>query len=289
MAFWTWGRELEESFDNANNQKLSRIIVNSTPSDPIKVALPSSPMTGHVDEELELHTVLEGQSDPQEEEVDQELNDQSDLYLKKPDGDLLKLERIPVMAIFHRNDSAGKGVPHSFASFLQRYPALPQVVVSTFSPSPDPDVLTSAPDLPVHSSRRYPLRTPRRPVHHQQSAIRPRLLHHHNAVSLALSQILTYTSDSSQDGIPRSRSTLCLRDPPNPHRPGSSLFILNHSHRSHPSRERDDDARRSVILAHLADDSLEGVVVGEAAPGGGGVWPSEGGLPRSRKRTGRCE
>lgn len=129
MAFWTWGRELEESFDNANNQKLSRIIVNSTPSDPIKVALPSSPMTGHVDEELELHTVLEGQSDPQEEEVDQELNDQSDLYLKKPDGDLLKLERIPVMAIFHRNDSAGKGVPHSFASFLQRYPALPQVVI----------------------------------------------------------------------------------------------------------------------------------------------------------------
>ena len=33
------------------------------------------------------------------------------------------------MAIFHRNDAANRGVPHSFVSFLQRYPALPEIVV----------------------------------------------------------------------------------------------------------------------------------------------------------------
>ncbi len=137
MVFWTWGRELEDSFDDANTQRLSRLIVSSPDPDahphPARLQLPSSSKAeGKVelsDDGIELSAALNTlQSEPEpEDELD------SDLYLRTSSGELLKLERIPVMAIFHRNDSAGKGVPHSFASFSQRYPALPQVVVSISS------------------------------------------------------------------------------------------------------------------------------------------------------------
>ena len=129
MCFWSWGRELEDKFDDANTQKLSRVIVKPSQSQPVEHALPSSPEMGHSSGEIELSTMLGSQYDEPASKHHSEYLKDSDLYLKRPDGDMMKLERIPVMAVFHRNDAAGKGVPHSFASFLQRYPALPQVVV----------------------------------------------------------------------------------------------------------------------------------------------------------------
>ena len=43
--------------------------------------------------------------------------------------DRKELVRIPTCAVFHKF-AAGKGVPHSFAEFIRRWPALPQIVVS---------------------------------------------------------------------------------------------------------------------------------------------------------------
>ena len=109
MIFWAWAHGLEDAFDNANTQRLDRVLVTRHPD------AQSPKMNG---DEIEMMQVLSAA------EIE-------GVWLKKGDG-LVELSRIPVMAIFHRNDEAGKGVPHSFASFLQRYPALPEVVVSSF-------------------------------------------------------------------------------------------------------------------------------------------------------------
>lgn len=124
IVFWTWGRELEASFDDANTQKLSRVIL-SVP----RTRLSLEPVRSRSDDgepQAGLETYAASQNNHDDLEVTVE---ETDHYLSRASGDLIKLERIPVMAIFHRNDSAGRGVPHSFASFLHRYPALPQVVV----------------------------------------------------------------------------------------------------------------------------------------------------------------
>ncbi len=141
MVFWSWGRELEDSFDDANTQKLSHIIVTSsssstsahTPTSRLPISTPHRKVVGHEEDEIEGMVVHDPNHDldSESEARHDENHIESELYLRKSDSSkLLKLQRIPVMAIFHRNDSAGRGVPHSFASFLQRYPAVPQVVVS---------------------------------------------------------------------------------------------------------------------------------------------------------------
>lgn len=118
MVFWTWGRGLESAYDNANIQKLTRLI-GKGPTPP-KLLLPSSP-NPDLAPVPEIH-------DPEEDVNENERDVQ--LFLHQSSGEHLKLERIPVLAVFHRNDAAGRGVPHAFVSFLQRYPALPQAVVS---------------------------------------------------------------------------------------------------------------------------------------------------------------
>ena len=184
MCFWSWGRELEDTFDDANTQKLSRVIVKSSQSRSVEHVLPSSPKTGHSSEEIELSTILGGQYDEPASGHQSENQVESDLYLKRSDGELLKLERIPVMAVFHRNDAAGKGVPHSFASFLQRYPALPQVVVCHLIDLGHMNSALTAPsDFLIHASCRRSSCSPRRPLYSLQSPFRPRLLRGYHEVS----------------------------------------------------------------------------------------------------------
>jgi len=127
MIFWTWGRELEDSFDDVHTQKLGRILVQSEPDTTHGNGHSLPPKDEHEITAV-LSRAIDGGSGASSESESEQLV--PELYLRKTNGELLKLDRIPVMAIFHRNDSAGKGVPHSFASFLQRYPVLPQVVVS---------------------------------------------------------------------------------------------------------------------------------------------------------------
>ena len=43
----------------------------------------------------------------------------------------VELARLPICAVFHRL-TTGRGVPHSFASFIRQWPALPRVVVRSF-------------------------------------------------------------------------------------------------------------------------------------------------------------
>jgi hypothetical protein len=165
--FWTWGRELEDRFDDANTQNLNRIIVKSDASNnpAIKIGRAETP-------EIDMAG--------QEEVAD------SRLYLRRTDNSLLELQRIPVMSIFHRNDTAGKGVPHSFAGFLQRYPALPEVVVG--SVYRDSTHGANELGLPVDSRGGYPARRPRRALHRFQSPLPPRFLHSHHAYGLPRSR-----------------------------------------------------------------------------------------------------
>lgn len=128
MVFWTWGRELEDSFDDANTQKLSRVITSDAQENSLR--LPSSPLTQSDADHAPRDEISSAPIAKAEDSQMQEETKGSELYLRRPDASLLKLARIPVVAIFHRNDSAGRGVPHTFVSFLRQYPALPQVVVS---------------------------------------------------------------------------------------------------------------------------------------------------------------
>ncbi|ORY35332.1 potassium transporter-domain-containing protein [Naematelia encephala] len=109
IVFWSWCRQLEDTFDDANTQKLSQVI---------------SAASSFQHEEFEIGDTRHPSPTPGTSTPNGEL------YLRKRHGSSdTPLAKIPVMAIFHRNDSTGRGVPHSFASFLQRYPALPAVVI----------------------------------------------------------------------------------------------------------------------------------------------------------------
>ncbi|WVQ71165.1 potassium uptake protein [Cryptococcus sp. DSM 104548] len=126
MVFWAYCRILESSFEETNSQRLTRLLIpmSQGPSElqftaPLSTA--SGFASGNDDADIGL-TFFEPTGTEREEEGPK------DLGLVLPTGEIRGLTRVPVMAVFHRNE-AGKGVPYSFAKFLSHYPALPSVVV----------------------------------------------------------------------------------------------------------------------------------------------------------------
>ena len=108
MSFWHWGRTLEDKFDQNNTQRLGQVI--------------SSNLEADVDVDGDGPVAATSSSSSSGERVHK-------VYVERGHGNVTELGRIPVIALFYRNDSAGRGVPHGFASFVRRYPALPQVVI----------------------------------------------------------------------------------------------------------------------------------------------------------------
>ncbi|GFZ49919.1 hypothetical protein JCM24511_07322 [Saitozyma sp. JCM 24511] len=129
MVFWSWARELEDSFDDSNAEKLSRIITRRALDEKAPLRKPAVNETEGVSND-DLHLSHSVEADAENELSTQgSEHDIPPLYLRAVTGESTVLTRIPVMAIFHRNDAANRGVPHSFVSFLQRYPALPDIVI----------------------------------------------------------------------------------------------------------------------------------------------------------------
>jgi hypothetical protein len=120
MSFWAWGREQEQKFEDSNTENLNRVIIRQ--SSLSSSHQPKASTTTKTD-------ISPVQPNDIQMEMDTEEDQGDSLWLAASGDHGVKLERIPLMAVFHKNDSAGRGVPHSFASFLRRYPALPQVVV----------------------------------------------------------------------------------------------------------------------------------------------------------------
>lgn len=114
MMFYSWASELVSNFDAANRIPLSNLL---------SVAPPRSPATG---EFRPLNSLTEDEHEAalyaQAHDVD------SDLILHSLDGSEKRVRRMPVAAVFWKT-SGGSGVPHAFAHFLTKYPAVPQIVV----------------------------------------------------------------------------------------------------------------------------------------------------------------
>jgi KUP system potassium uptake protein len=108
MSVWAWCRQLEDKFEQNNHVNLRSVL---------------SQYQGPVDTNHVLTSIKDEMAFSTSQAV----------MLKQSDDSDQQLPRIPITAIFYRNDSAAKGVPHSFVTFLRRYPALPQVVVSASS------------------------------------------------------------------------------------------------------------------------------------------------------------
>ncbi len=142
MVFWSWGRGLEDTFDDAHHRKLTSLIVYDRDESKGELhQLASSPAaqpTELLDEDKTVHLPAVhalGKRNNQDDNADSATPapQNSQLYFKKDSGDLVPLQRIAVMSVFHKNTLSGQGVPHTFAAFLQRYPALPEVVVSNIA------------------------------------------------------------------------------------------------------------------------------------------------------------
>jgi KUP system potassium uptake protein len=143
MILWTWGRELEDSFDTENKRNLSRIIFRryspSALSDEAKKARgdfppPAFKLVPLPEEDepsiLGLEETDEIPPHPQNHHgTILTLEEESALFIRGQSGDLVELQRIPTLAIFHKTTD-GKGTPFAFNVFMRQVPALPRVVVS---------------------------------------------------------------------------------------------------------------------------------------------------------------
>ncbi|KAK7685859.1 hypothetical protein QCA50_011206 [Cerrena zonata] len=131
MTFWTWGRELEDDFDNHNRRNLRDIIIKRDiqhPGQPASsfqysigpTSLPESSMTSQDGEQRmdEMYYVVDRRASLDEEKG----------ALRPEDMKLKALARIPTCAVFHKL-TPGQGVPHSFVGFFRQWPALPRVVI----------------------------------------------------------------------------------------------------------------------------------------------------------------
>jgi KUP system potassium uptake protein len=153
-------QELEDSFDQENKKKLTRVVFNE-----------NSGRDSHVD-----HTTLDKKITFEAEEsrgrshspvfiaelskasassrrqLDSGLHQDElgALYVRRSESDqLLKVERIPSLAIVHKL-SEGKGVPHAFSVFVRQFPALPRVVVSHPSLDPIRYTFAESPAIEIH-------------------------------------------------------------------------------------------------------------------------------------------
>jgi hypothetical protein len=150
MAGWAWGRSLEDGFEQSNHVDLRSILSHTSDHDDM---LPSLSKAGSIS--LSVQAVV----------------------LKHTDEPDQTVPRIPIAAIFYRNDSAARGVPHSFVSFLRSYPALPQIVVSRELRS------TLTPDLPHYDRVRRRACPGYRPIHRPQGPGCTGVLYGHYEVS----------------------------------------------------------------------------------------------------------
>ncbi|KAF9077481.1 potassium transporter [Rhodocollybia butyracea] len=115
MVFWTWAKGLEDTFDGANRQNLRRFIWQE---DKINFHKDNGGNEEIIEEdhqpEVTYYYVPTQRFSTKQEEA---------LAIEKRE-----LIRIPTMAIFHKF-TVGRGVPHTFISFIRQWPALPQVMV----------------------------------------------------------------------------------------------------------------------------------------------------------------
>jgi KUP system potassium uptake protein len=132
MVFWTWAKGLEDEFDGANRRNLRHFIskvISEKPVSPPPQHLVSSGGIEFVEEYLA--AALSDHTPPEEP---QRVKQTTQLFLdpeEPEEQNKIPLPRMSTMAVFHKL-SSGKGVPHTFYGFLRRWPALPQVVVSSF-------------------------------------------------------------------------------------------------------------------------------------------------------------
>lgn len=128
MAFWAWGRDLEDLFDQTNHVNL-RSVLHQSEGETVKpvVLSPGNQIEGFRKNEVSSSNHPANQeSSPQ---LDYLPSSQIMLRGKGEVDSSRAMPRIPIAAIYYRNDSAAKGVPHSFVTFVRRYPVLPQIVV----------------------------------------------------------------------------------------------------------------------------------------------------------------
>ncbi|KIP04939.1 hypothetical protein PHLGIDRAFT_92762 [Phlebiopsis gigantea 11061_1 CR5-6] len=110
ILFWTWAKKLEDNFDGSTRENLRHIIVCKDDIDHGARDEKASHSTDEPTVEENMHTP--SHSDGAHGSV----------VIRKP------LTRIPICAIFHKL-TTGRGVPHAFATFLRRWPALPRLVI----------------------------------------------------------------------------------------------------------------------------------------------------------------
>jgi KUP system potassium uptake protein len=183
MVFWSWARELEDSFDDSNAEKLSRIITRRALDEKAPLRKSAVNETEAVSND-DLHLSHSIDADAEDElSTQRSEHDIPPLYLQRATGESTVLARIPVMAIFHRNDAANRGVPHSFVSFLQRYPALPEIVVSSRLLGGRQQLSDQHSDFPLYTDCWRPSRARGGPLHRQQGSLAPRILRRDIAVS----------------------------------------------------------------------------------------------------------
>ena len=129
MVFWTWAKGLEDEFDGVNRRNLRHFISKVISEKPVSPP-PLHPVSPGGVEFIEeyLAAALANPAPPDEP---QRVKQTVQLFLDVGEQEKIPLPRMSTMAIFHKL-SSGKGVPHTFYGFLRRWPALPQVVVSSF-------------------------------------------------------------------------------------------------------------------------------------------------------------
>jgi len=121
MLLWTWGKTLEEKFENSNRRNLRQFIQQDERSHFIS----QTKTVGTVvesDEDVAYNTFSYFTSAAQRSDEKLSHDSSSELEEKRA------IDRIPTCAVFHKL-TAGTGIPHSFVGFIRQWPALPRVVV----------------------------------------------------------------------------------------------------------------------------------------------------------------
>lgn len=127
ILFWTWAKRLEDNFDGSTRENLRNIILCRDNELDEKASTASEENTVF---ESAGRVIIAG--DRHKDNIPRYIltrhpsHDSDDGLkvepIKKP------LARIPTCAIFHKL-TTGRGVPHSFATFLRHWPALPRLVI----------------------------------------------------------------------------------------------------------------------------------------------------------------
>jgi len=145
MSFWTWAKGLEDKLDTDQRDNLQDLI-SSSPNSPAVIS-EKDPDNLHVPhlqledveeiDRVEKHTEGGVQSQGVTEQLEavkyfirSAQTEQGIIpdHGEKYDDGSTELVRLPTCAVFHRLNAA-TGVPPSFIGFVQKWPALPRVVI----------------------------------------------------------------------------------------------------------------------------------------------------------------